>query len=77
MNPDSFMRVLARIENYKVFINMSNYQQISPMIQLLIALRRLGSDGGTAVMSVSQLFSKAEGTVVLYTKRVMIALITY
>ncbi|KAF8419358.1 hypothetical protein EV426DRAFT_507422, partial [Tirmania nivea] len=53
----------------------SNCPQMSAAM-LMIGSCRLGSDRGTAVMSVSQLFSIAEGTVVLYTKRVMIALNT-
>lgn len=46
------------------------------MIQLLVALRRYGSEGavGAAVVSVSQLFGIGEGTVVHYTKRVNVAL---
>ncbi|KAF8417706.1 hypothetical protein EV426DRAFT_510705, partial [Tirmania nivea] len=45
--------------------------------QLLIALRRLGCEAasGSGVVSVAQLFGIGEGTVVLYTRRVICALI--
>lgn len=79
MNPDSFMRVLDWIQGHPVFKNNSRYPQVDPMVQLLVALRRLGSEASSAagVLSVAQLFGIRDGTVVLYTNRVILALMEY
>ncbi|RPB21763.1 hypothetical protein L211DRAFT_755297, partial [Terfezia boudieri ATCC MYA-4762] len=76
MNPDSFLFILAKINNHAVFHNNSKKKQADPMLQLFVALRRMGSEGsvGAAVMSTSQLFGIGEGTVCLYTNRVCVAL---
>lgn len=78
MNPDSFLRILDQIKDHEIFKNRSKFQQIDPMVQLLVTLRRLGCEAssGAALISVSQLFGIGEGTVVLYTKRVVTALMS-
>ena len=73
MNP---FFILQKIENHTVFRNNSRKKQANPMLQLFVALRRLGGEGstGSAVLSTSHLFGIGEGTVVLYTNRVCLAL---
>jgi len=76
MNPDTFMRILSLVEEPPIFHNRGRFPQISPMVQLMVALRRLGTEtgSGSAVISVAQLFGIGEGTVLLYTHRVVVAL---
>ena len=76
MNSDSVYFILSKIENHVVFYNNSRNPQVESLKQLLVALRRLACEGGTdaAVLSVSQMFGIGEGTVTLYTKRVVKAL---
>lgn len=62
MNPDSFKRILHWLEDHQIFKNNGEYFQISPIIQLMVALRRYGCKGSSAAatMSVAQLFGVGE-----------------
>ena len=61
------------IEGNIVFRNNSHNKQASPSKQLAVALRRLCTESSVAAscMSTAQIFGVSEGTVVLYTKRVV------
>jgi len=60
---------------HPTFHNRGRFPQVSPMVQLMVALRRLGTEAGSgsAVMSVAQLFGIWEETLLLYIHRVVVA----
>ena len=72
MSREGFWYVVSMIEQNAVFKNSSNCKQAPPPKQLAVALRRLCTE--SSVMSIAQAFGISEGTVVLYTKRVVQAL---
>ena len=76
MSREGFQYVLSKIQHNIIFNNNSNYQQVSVSKQLAVALRRLCTESSVAgsCINVAQTFGIAEGTVVLYTKRVIQAL---
>ena len=74
----SFMKLLAMIEDHHIFQNNSRNPQRDPAIQLAVALCRLGSNGnGAAIHRLENLFSVSYGSIDLYTKRVMIAILSF
>jgi hypothetical protein len=68
--------ILSRVENHSVFRSTGNNPQADPSKQLAVALRRFGAEYSSAgaVIPTSQLFGISEGSVVMYTRRVCIAL---
>lgn len=77
MNKDTFISVLNRIEGHPVFQNDSLHKQQPAWVQLLVALERFGFDGNAcSVGKVARNMGISNGTVVLYTSRVIEALLS-
>jgi len=79
MFPTTFNKLTTLIASSSIFANQSSNheEQISVACQLLITLYRFGSFGNSA--SIRQVVFWAgigEGTVVLYTKRVLYAILS-
>ncbi|MBW0498214.1 hypothetical protein O181_037929 [Austropuccinia psidii MF-1] len=67
---ESFEKLVAQIQNDKTFQNSSQNKQHNPVIQLAVALSRLGSnDNGVALGKIGMLFGIGHGSIVLYTQR--------
>jgi hypothetical protein len=72
-----FEHILDRINNHAVFKNNSRNKQRSPRLQLAVALHRLGVHGnGGSKGNVSEYFEVGDGTALLYTERVIEALLS-
>jgi len=73
---EGFRGVLELIENNPIFYNQSNNEQAHPSVQLAVALARFGCNGtGASVSNIQDSFQIGAGTVTLYTKRVIKALL--
>ncbi|CAK5275896.1 unnamed protein product [Mycena citricolor] len=76
VNPATFDELTAKIENDPIFWNESNQPQASVDEQLAVALFRFGHDGNAAsLQAVANWAGLGKGTVLLYTRRVMIAIL--
>ena len=74
----SFMKLVEMIEAHTVFQNNSANPQRDPAIQLAIALCCFGSNGnGAAIHRLKNFFTVGYGTINLYTKRVITALLHF
>lgn len=77
MNKDTFLFILNTIQNHQVFQNNSYNKQQPVWIQLLVALERFGFDGNScSVGKVARSLGIGNGTVVLYTTRVIEAILS-
>lgn len=76
MTREGFLYILSVIKDSAVFHNNSHLQQAPPAKQLAVALRRLCTESSIAgsCINTAQVFGIAEGTIVLYTRRVIKAL---
>ncbi|KAL3693981.1 hypothetical protein R1sor_007632 [Riccia sorocarpa] len=75
MDKTSFIRLLSLIEDHPVFRNESQHQQAPVIVQLGAALDRLGHDGnGACIARSKELWGYGHGTLVNFTKRVIIAI---
>ncbi|KAL3671668.1 hypothetical protein V7S43_003580 [Phytophthora oleae] len=76
MSKESFQFVLSEIEDHRVFHNNSVHPQASVTLQLAVTLDRLGNYGdGVSLGRTLKLWGIGKGTCVLYTTRVLEALI--
>lgn len=74
---EGFGAVTALIEKHPVFHNNSNYKQVHPGWQLLVALHRFGHYGNRInAEEVACDFCLGTGSVTLYTNRVITALLS-
>src|SRR5579859_8283503 len=77
---NSFYSILARIRGHPIFhtSDATGRPQEHPEFQLQVALKRFGTEGSTAssVNAIARHFGCGAGTVLLYTKRVVIALMS-
>ena len=77
MTREAFDGILKLIEKHPVFQNKSKHPQATPADQLLVALGRLGFDGlASSLWTVGEKLGVGEGTVVVYTKRIIQALLS-
>ncbi|MBW0470282.1 hypothetical protein O181_009997 [Austropuccinia psidii MF-1] len=68
---ESFEKLVSKIQADKAFQNSSQNKQLSPAIQLAVALSSLRSNGnGDALGKIGMLFGISHGAIVLYTQRV-------
>jgi len=74
MMPENFNGLCRLIENHAVFQNNSRNPQVHPRYQLAILLYRLGNPGGVTHEDTSTLLGLGEGTISLYSNRVLEAL---
>lgn len=74
MLPESFKSLVNLLNNHSIFKSNNNKQQAPIEFQLAIFLRRLGSRED--IFSICSRYGIAEGTVILYCKRVMKAIIS-
>ncbi|KAF9199224.1 hypothetical protein BGZ49_010694 [Haplosporangium sp. Z 27] len=73
---EGFKGVLELVKDNPIFHNASRHQQAHPSVQLAVALARFGSNGtGATVSKLQTTFQIGAGTVTLYTKRVIKALL--
>jgi len=76
MDKQTFKSVVDRIENNPVFSNRSANKQAEVEVQLILCLQRFGCEGnGASIGSNSRMLGIGEGTVGLYTNRIMKALL--
>lgn len=74
----TFCKILAMIEEDAIFHNNSFNRQAPVAVQLAVALERIGTNGnGTCVRRLAQVSGISEGTVCLYTNRVIKALLRH
>src|SRR5437763_17156372 len=68
--------ILSRIENHSIFRSTENNPQADLSKQLAVALHHFSAEYSSAgaVIPMSQLFGSSEGSVVIYMRRVCIAL---
>jgi hypothetical protein len=77
MNKDTFLFILNKIQNHKVFKNNSRHQQQPVWLQLLVSLERFGFDGtSSSIGKISRSLGISRGTVILYTARVIEAILS-
>ena len=77
MNKETFLFILNRIQMHQIFKNNSRHQQQPVWLQLLVALERLGFDGtSSSVGKISRNLGISKGTVILYTTRVIEAILS-
>jgi hypothetical protein len=77
MNKESFSFILREINNHEIFQNNSLNPQREVWVQLVVALERFGCDGnGISVGRVARSIGIGNGTVTLYTRRVVNALLS-
>jgi hypothetical protein len=74
MYPESFKSLANLLNNHSIFKSNNNKQQAPVEFQLAVFLRRLGSKED--IFSIYSRYGIAEGTVILYCKRVMKAIIS-
>ncbi|KAL3680415.1 hypothetical protein R1sor_023371 [Riccia sorocarpa] len=75
MDKTSFTRLLHIIEDHLIFKNGANYKQTPVLIQLAVALDRLGHEGnGSALRQRLFFWGTGEGTMVKFTYRVLVPL---
>ena len=75
MLSENFKSLVNLIKNHSIFQNNSPKQQAPVELQLAVFLRRLGSRND--IFSICSNYGIAEGTVILFCKRVMKAIISY
>ncbi|CAI2170062.1 15055_t:CDS:2, partial [Funneliformis geosporum] len=75
MTPINFYKLLSLIKTYPIFNTNNNKQQADISLQLAVFLHRLASKGD--IFTICALFGIAEGTVILYIKRVLIAILSF
>jgi len=75
MLPENFKSLVNLIKNHSIFHNNSSKQQASVELQLAVFLRRLGSRSD--IFSICSNYGISEGTVILFCKRVMMAIISH
>ena len=76
VNPDTFDKIIAKIQHNPVFFNNSNNAQQSVEDQLAITLYRFGHYGNAASQShIARWAAGGHGTIPLVTKRVMVAIL--
>ncbi|MBW0557911.1 hypothetical protein O181_097626 [Austropuccinia psidii MF-1] len=69
---ESFEKLVAQIQDDENFQKSSQNKQCNPVIQLAVALSRLGSNGnGASLGRIEMLFGISHGAIVLYTQRVI------
>jgi len=73
MDSQSFQDLIKKIETHSIFQSSGNKQQAPVELQLAIFLRRIGSKD--EIFSICSRFGISEGTVYLYCKRVMLAIL--
>ena len=76
----SFSVILAKIQNHPVFhtFDETDRSQEEPKYQFEVTLKRFGAEGSTAssLASISKHFGCGKGTVLVYTERVITALMS-
>ena len=76
VNPFTFDRIVDRIKDDLVFHNDSNFEQTAVEDQVAVAFYRMGRSGnGASIRDTSAWSGHGDGTVVLFTERVMTALL--
>lgn len=74
VSPSTFDELVIRIQDHDVFKNDSHVRQFPVEVQLAVALFRFGHEGNAAsVSAIAQWAGISEGTVVNYTRHVIIA----
>ena len=74
---DTLEELTTKIEHHPIFHNNSNVPQRPVIIQLIITLKRMGTYGnGSSVGMLAQFFRVSEGTIILYSKRVIAAILS-
>jgi hypothetical protein len=77
LGPVAFYSLARMLESHDVFKNRSNHAQASVEAQLAVFLAKLGWFGnGASVGILARMFCIAEGTVVLYCKRCLLAILS-
>ena len=77
MNRNSFLFLLTEISDHQIFQNTSLNPQRDVWIQTIVALERMGCDGnGASVGRIARAMGVGNGTVTLYTHRVVTALLS-
>ena len=74
MTPQNFYKLSSLIETHPIFSTNSTNQQADVSLQLAVFLRRLSIGD---IFSICALFGVAEGTVILYTQRVLKAILSF
>ena len=74
MDPQSFLNLITKIETHSIFQSTGNKQQAPVELQLAIFLRRIGSKD--EIFSICSRFGISEGTIYLYCKRIMLAILS-
>ena len=74
MLPENFKSLVSLIKNHSIFQSSGSKQQVPVELQLAVFIRRLGSRND--IFSICSNFGIAEGTVILFEKRVMKAIIS-
>jgi len=74
MDSQSFQNLITNIEIHSIFQSTGNKQQAPVELQLAIFLRRVGSKD--EIFSICSRYGISEGTVYLYCKRVMLAILS-
>jgi len=74
MDPQSFQDLITKIKTHSIFQSTGNKQQAPVELQLAIFLRRVGSKD--EIFSICSRYGISEGTVYLYCKRVMLAILS-
>jgi hypothetical protein len=75
MLPENFKLLVNLIKNHSIFQNNNSKQQSPVELQLAVFIRRLGLRND--IFSICSNFGIAEGTVILFCKRVIKAIISY
>jgi hypothetical protein len=77
MNKETFLFILNRIQYHQIFKNNSRHRQQLVWLQLLVALERFGFDGtSSSVGKISRNLGISKGTDILYTSRVIKAILS-
>ncbi|KAL3679785.1 hypothetical protein R1sor_022741 [Riccia sorocarpa] len=75
MDKQTFWHLFSLLEDHPIFINNSNCPQTPAVVQLAVALDRLGHEGNGACIDRSmELWGVSHGSLVNFTRRVLIAL---
>jgi hypothetical protein len=74
MDPQSFQNLITTIKTHSIFQSTGNKKQAPIELQLAIFLRRIGSKD--EIFGICSRFGISEGTVYLYCKRVMLAILS-
>ncbi|GBC00351.1 hypothetical protein RclHR1_03820016 [Rhizophagus clarus] len=75
MFPENFKKLVNLLSSHSIFQTNNVKKQAPVELQLAVFLRRLGSKED--VFSICSLYGIAEGTILLYCKRIMKAVISY